>query len=44
MPATNQLTKSDKFKFALVLHFEGSSSRSMLMRMIRVAATLVAAA
>jgi len=44
MPATNQLTKTDNFKFALVLRVEGSSSRSMLVRMIGVAATLVAAA
>ena len=44
MPATNQLTKTDSFKFALVLRFEGSSSRSMLMRIIGVATTLIAAA
>ena len=44
MPARNQLTKTNKFKFALVLRVEGSSSRSVLMRMIGVATTLIAAA
>ena len=44
MPARNQLTKTENFKFALVLQVEGSSARSMLVRMIGVATTLVAAA
>ena len=44
MPATMQLTKTDNLKFALVLRVEGSSSHSILVRMIGVAATLVAAA
>ncbi len=44
MPAANQLTKTYNLKLAIALRIEGSSGRSLLIRIVAITTTLIASA
>ena len=44
MTQSNQIKKSDDFKLVIVFRIEGQNSRAIILRLIGIAATLIAIA
>jgi hypothetical protein len=44
MTEANQIKKSDDFKLVIVFRIEGQNSRAIILRLIGIAATLIAIA